>query len=346
MGIKDIGKTILTINRGGIKLKKIAIIGSGSWGVALATHLARCGNKVNIWSFSEQEKEQINKERKCKFLPDLVVHENITCSTNFEEVIQGAEFILHVTPSKFTRDTFKQYKQYVEDKPVIICSKGFEKESLKTLDEVILEELPTAKVGVLSGPSHAEEVSIAVPTVLVIASKHDEILTMIQNSFMCNEMRIYTSEDVKGVELGGALKNIIAFCAGVAAGIGLGDNSFAALITRGLNELTRLGVKLGGEKETFYGLSGLGDLIVTCLSEHSRNRRAGKLIGQGKTLEETKKEVGMVIESIDNIEVAYQLCKIHKIDMPIVEAVYQVIYENLDPQEAVKKLMTRNKKSE
>ncbi len=327
-------------------MKKIAIIGSGSWGVALATHLARCGNKVNIWSFSEQEKEQINKERKCKFLPDLVVHENITCSTNFEEVIQGAEFILHVTPSKFTRDTFKQYKQYVEDKPVIICSKGFEKESLKTLDEVILEELPTAKVGVLSGPSHAEEVSIAVPTVLVIASKHDEILTMIQNSFMCNEMRIYTSEDVKGVELGGALKNIIAFCAGVAAGIGLGDNSFAALITRGLNELTRLGVKLGGEKETFYGLSGLGDLIVTCLSEHSRNRRAGKLIGQGKTLEETKKEVGMVIESIDNIEVAYQLCKIHKIDMPIVETVYQVIYENLDPQEAVKKLMTRNKKSE
>ena len=327
-------------------MKKIAIIGSGSWGVALATHLARCGNKVNIWSFSEQEKEQINKERKCKFLPDLVVHENITCSTNFEEVIQGAEFILHVTPSKFTRDTFKQYKQYVEDKPVIICSKGFEKESLKTLDEVILEELPTAKVGVLSGPSHAEEVSIAVPTVLVIASKHDEILTMIQNSFMCDEMRIYTSEDVRGVELGGALKNIIAFCAGVAAGIGLGDNSFAALITRGLNELTRLGVKLGGEKETFYGLSGLGDLIVTCLSEHSRNRKAGKLIGQGKTLEETKKEVGMVIESIDNIEVAYQLCKIHKIDMPIVEAVYQVIYENLDPQEAVKKLMTRNKKSE
>ncbi len=327
-------------------MKKIAIIGSGSWGVALATHLARCGNKVNIWSFSEEEKEQINKERKCKFLPNLVIHENITCSTNFEEVIQGAEFILHVTPSKFTRDTFKQYKQYVEDKPVIICSKGFEKESLKTLDEVVLEELPTAKVGVLSGPSHAEEVSIAVPTVLVIASKYDEILTMIQNSFMCDEMRIYTSEDVKGVELGGALKNIIAFCAGVAAGIGLGDNSFAALITRGLNELTRLGVKLGGEKETFYGLSGLGDLIVTCLSEHSRNRKAGKLIGQGKTLEETKKEVGMVIESIDNIEVAYELCKIHKIDMPIVEAVYQVIYENLDPQEAVKKLMTRNKKSE
>ena len=327
-------------------MKKIGIIGSGSWGVALATHLARSGNKVKIWSFSEEEKKLINEERKCKFLPELKIHENITCYNSFEEVIQDTEFVLHVTPSKFTRETFKQYKEYIGSKPIIICSKGFEKESLKTLDEVILDELPTARVGVLSGPSHAEEVSIAIPTVLVAASKHEDILEMLQNTFMCNEMRVYTSKDVKGVELGGALKNIIAFCAGVAAGINLGDNTFAALITRGLNELTRLGVKLGGEKETFYGLSGLGDLIVTCLSEHSRNRKAGKLIGQGKTLEETKKEVGMVIESIDNIEVAYELCKIHKVDMPIVETVYQVIYENLEPQEAVKKLMTRDKKSE
>lgn len=327
-------------------MSKIAIIGSGSWGVALATHLARGGNEIKIWSFDQEEKRLINEERKCKFLPGLVIHENITCSSEFEEVIQGAEFILHVTPSKFTRDTFKQYKQYVGNKPVIICSKGFEKESLKTLDEVILEELPTARVGVLSGPSHAEEVSISMPTVLVVASKHEDILKMIQDTFMCNEMRIYTSKDVKGVELGGALKNIIAFCAGVAAGIGLGDNTFAALITRGLTEIARLGVELGGEKETFYGLSGLGDLIVTCLSEHSRNRKAGKLIGQGKTLEETKKEVGMVIESIDNIEVAYELCEIHNIDMPIVETVYQVIYENLEPKEAVIKLMTRDKKSE
>ena len=169
---------------------------------------------------------------------------------------------------------------------------------------------------------------------------------MIQDTFMCAEMRIYTSDDIKGVELGGALKNIIAFCAGVAAGIGLGDNTFAALITRGLGELTRLGVALGGEKETFYGLSGLGDLIVTCLSEHSRNRKAGKLIGQGKSLEETKKEVGMVIESIDNIEVAYELGKRNNVYMPIVETVYKVLYENLDPSEAVKELMTREKKSE
>ena len=327
-------------------MKNIAIIGSGSWGVALATHLARNGNNIKIWSFNEEEKRLINEEKKCKFLPNITLPENIICFTDFEEVIKDAEFILHVTPSKFTRDTFKQYKQYVGDKPVIICSKGFEKESLKTLDEVIKEELPTAKIGVLSGPSHAEEVSIEIPTVLVIASSHQEVLDMVQNTFMSEKMRIYTSNDVKGVELGGALKNIIAFCAGVAAGIGLGDNSFAALVTRGLGEISRLGVKLGGEKETFYGLSGLGDLLVTCLSEHSRNRRAGKLIGQGKTLEEAKKEVGMVIESIDNIDVAYELGKKNDAYMPIIETVYNVIYNGLAPEEAVKNLMTREKKSE
>ena len=327
-------------------MKKIAIIGSGSWGVALATYLANVGNQVKIWSFSEEEKDLINNEKKCKFLPDLIIPENIYCSTSYEEIIKDTEFILHVTPSKFTRSTFKQYKQYVGEKPVIICSKGFEKETLKTLDEVIEEELPNVKVGVLSGPSHAEEVSIGVPTALVMASKYNEVLDMLQETFMSEKMRIYTSNDVKGVELGGALKNIIAFCAGVAAGIGLGDNSFAALITRGLKEISRLGIKLGGELETLYGLSGLGDLIVTCLSEHSRNRKAGKLIGQGKTLEETKKEVGMVIESIDNIDVAYQLGKINNIEMPIVNAVYEVLYNKLDPQEAVKNLMTRDKKME
>lgn len=327
-------------------MKNIAIIGSGSWGVALAVHLASVGNNVKIWSFMEDERDMINNERKCKFLPNLTLPDNISCSTDFEEVIKDSEFILHVTPSKFTRDTFKQYKQYVGDKPVIICSKGFEKDSLETLDEVVLDEMPNAKVGALSGPSHAEEVSIAVPTALVIASKHQNVLKKVQDTFMSDKMRIYTSNDIKGVELGGALKNIIAFCAGVASGIGLGDNSFAALITRGLKELTRLGVELGGKEDTFYGLSGLGDLIVTCLSEHSRNRRAGKLIGQGKSLEETKKEVGMVIESIDNIEVAYELAKLHNIEMPIVETVYNVLYKNLNPKEAVKELMTRDKKME
>ena len=206
--------------------------------------------------------------------------------------------------------------------------------------------MPNAKIGVLSGPSHAEEVSIGIPTVMVIASKYDEILYDVQDSFMSPEFRIYTSRDVRGVEIGGAFKNIIAFCAGVAAGIGLGDNSFAALITRGLGEIARLGVKLGGEKDTLYGLSGLGDLIVTCLSEHSRNRKAGKLIGQGKTLEEAKKEVGMVIESIDNIDVAYELGKMNNVYMPITETVYNVIYNGLKPEDAVKQLMTKEKKCE
>ena len=327
-------------------MKKICIIGSGSWGVALAIHLAKQGNKIKMWSFSEEEKDLINNEKKCKFLPDAKIPEGIICTNSYKEAIEGTDFIIHVTPSKFTRNIVKEYKQYVTNQPIVICSKGFEKDSLMTLDEVIQEEMPKAKIAVLSGPSHAEEVSVAVPTALVVASKYDALLKLVQDTFMCDKMRIYTSKDVKGVELGGALKNIIAFCAGVAAGIGLGDNTFAALITRGLAELSRLGVALGGQKETLYGLSGLGDLIVTCLSEHSRNRRAGKLIGQGKTLEETKKEVGMTIESIDNIEVAYELGKIHGIEMPIVEAVYGILYKGLKPEEAVDILMNRKRKSE
>ena len=327
-------------------MRNISIIGSGSWGVALAIHLAKLGNNVKMWSFSEEEKDLINNEKKCKFLPNVVLPEGINCTTSFKEAIEGTDFIVHVTPSKFTRNIVKQYKEFVTNQPIVICSKGFEKDTMMTLDEVVKEEIPNAKIAVLSGPSHAEEVSVSVPTVLVVASKYDVVLKMVQDTFMSERMRIYTSRDVKGVELGGALKNIIAFCAGVAAGIGLGDNTFAALITRGLAELSRLGVALGGQKETLYGLSGLGDLIVTCLSEHSRNRRAGKLIGQGKSLDETKKEVGMTIESIDNIEVAYELGKLHNIEMPIVEAVYGILYKGLKPEDAVNILMNRARKSE
>lgn len=327
-------------------MKKIAIIGSGSWGVALAIHLAKLGNEIKIWSFAEDERDLINKEKRCKFLQNVTLPDGIEATNSYEYAIKDSEFIIHVTPSKFTRDTVKQYKQYVTNQPIVICSKGFEKDSMLTLDEVIQEEIPNAKIAVLSGPSHAEEVSIAIPTVLVVASKYDAVLKLVQDTFMCEKMRIYTSRDVKGVELGGALKNIIAFCAGVAAGLGLGDNTFAALITRGLAELSRLGVELGGQKETLYGLSGLGDLIVTCLSEHSRNRKAGKLIGQGLSLEETKKEVGMTIESIDNIEVAHELGKLHNIEMPIVEAVYGILYNGLKPEEAVNMLMNRARKNE
>ena len=327
-------------------MKNVAIIGSGSWGVALGIYLASLGNKVKIWSFMQEEADLINNEKKCKFLPNVEIPEGVSCTTDYKEAIDGSDFILHVTPSKFTRNIVKQYKEYVTNQPIIICSKGFESDTLKTLDQVIEEEMPNAKIGVLSGPSHAEEVSILIQTVLVVASKHDDVLELIQNTFMSKKMRIYTSKDVKGVELGGALKNIIAFCAGVAAGIGLGDNAFAALITRGLTEISRLGVDLGGEKDTFYGLSGLGDLVVTCLSEHSRNRRAGKLMGQGKTLEETKKEVGMTIESIDNIEVAKKLADQYNVETPIINAVYDMIQGKLDPKVGVDMLMTRDKKFE
>ena len=228
-----------------LNMKNIAIIGSGSWGVALGIHLANLGNNVKIWSYMEEEKNLINNEHSCKFLPNVKLPENIKCYTNYKDVIVDSDFILHVTPSKFTRSTVKEYKEFVGEKPIIICSKGFEKETLKTLDEVIKEEIPNAKIGILSGPSHAEEVSLEIPTVLVCASNNKEILDEITNTFMCSHMRIYTSNDVKGVELGGALKNIIAFCAGVSAGIGLGDNTFAALITRGLEEISRLGVASG-----------------------------------------------------------------------------------------------------
>lgn len=327
-------------------MKKIAIIGSGSWGVALAVHLAKKGNEVKIWSFLQEEADIINNNRKCKFLPEIDLPENIHCYTNFEETLKETDIILHVTPSKFVRNIIKQYKDLVKNQPIVMCAKGFEKETLYTLDEIIKEELPEKRYAVLSGPSHAEEVSKGIPTAMVVASENDELNTQIQDLFMNETMRVYTSHDIKGVELGGALKNIIAFCAGIASEIGLGDNSYAALITRGLTEISRLGVKLGGSKDTFYGLTGLGDLIVTCLSEHSRNRKAGRLIGAGKTLEQTKYEVGMTIESIDNIDVAYELSRKYNVEMPIVNAVYDILYNNLEPKKAVERLMMRDKKSE
>lgn len=327
-------------------MKKIAIIGSGSWGVALAIHLAKLGNNIKIWSFMQEEADLINNERKCKFLPEVTIPDTIYCTTSYEEAIEGSDIILHVTPSKFTRNTVKQYKEFVKDQIVVICTKGFEKETLSTLDVVLKEEIPNVKLAILSGPSHAEEVSKSVPTAMVIASESNEIANQLRDIFMNESMRVYTSQDVQGVELGGTLKNIIAFCAGVTAGIGLGDNTFAALITRGLCEISRLGVALGGKSDTFYGLTGLGDLIVTCISEHSRNRTAGKLMGQGKTLEEAREQIGMVIEGVDNIEVAYELSKKYNVDMPIVNAVYNMLYNDLDPKEAVTILMTRDKKSE
>ncbi len=328
-------------------MKKIAIIGSGSWGAALGIYLATNGNQVKIWSFNEEEKRVINEERKCIFLPKATIPEGVVCSSNFEEVLDGAEIILHVTPSKFVRSTIKQYKHLVKKEQLfIMCSKGFEAETNLTLDDVIEEELPDVRYGILSGPSHAEEVSLNIPTALVIASKDEDLKEQVIDAFKSNTMRIYKSKDIRGAELGAALKNIIAFCAGISVGLELGDNTFAALLTRGLVEIARLGTAMGGEEKTFYGLTGLGDLIVTCGSEHSRNRRAGVMIGKGFSIEEARKEIGMTIESVDNIDVAYALSKKYNIEMPIVHGVYDVLYNGLDPKVAVDALMTRTLKEE
>lgn len=327
-------------------MKNISIIGSGSWGSALAIHAAKMGHNVKMWSFAQEEADLINKERKCVFLPMAIMPENIYCTTDIKEAVEGSDLILHVTPSKFFRNTLNQYKQYITNQPVVICSKGFELESLSTLSDVAEQELTNVKIGAFSGPSHAEEVSLGIPTAIVAASKDYDVQYLVQDTFMNETMRVYTSNDIQGVELGGALKNIIAFCAGIVAELNLGDNTFAALISRGLTELSRLGVAMGGEHNTFYGLSGLGDLIVTCMSEHSRNRKAGRCIGRGLTLEETRIEVGMTIESVDNIEAAYKLAQKYNIEMPIVNAVYDILYNGLEPREAVTKLMTREKKAE
>lgn len=317
-------------------------VGEQQYGI----HAANLGNEVTMWAHSDEEYRQINENRKTKYLPNAIIPGTIKCTKSLEEAIKNSELIFHVTPSKYTRETMKKYKQYITDQPVIICSKGFEASTLYTLSEVATDEMPNAKIGVFSGPSHAEEVSVGIPTAIVIASKYIDVLYNVQDALMDENLRIYTSTDVKGVELGGALKNIMAFCTGIAAELKLGDNTFAALITRGLTEISRLGVAMGGNHNTFYGLSGLGDLIVTCLSEHSRNRRAGKCIGRGLTVEETRKEIGMVVESFDNIEVTYKLSKKYNIEMPIVNTVYDILYNGLEPAKAVKLLMTREKKSE
>ncbi len=327
-------------------MEKIAVIGSGSWGIALAEHIAKKGHDVKIWSFTEEEKNNINNNRKTKYIPDIEIEKNIICSNSLEEVVTDSDIILHVTPSKATREVFKQYKAYIKDQPVIICSKGFESSTMKTLDEVLKEELSTVRLGVLGGPSFAKEVAHNIPTAIILASKDDELLTKVSEIFKTDKMRIYKSYDIKGVEIGGALKNVVAFCCGVIAELGLGTNASSALITRSLSEISRLGVAMGGKKETFYGLSGLGDLILTSTSDESRNRRAGRLIGKGLTINQVREEIGMTIESIDNIEIANKLSKKYNVEMPIVNNVYNIIFEHISPEEIEKKLMTRTPKFE
>ncbi len=320
-------------------MKTIAIIGSGTWGCALAVALSQNGHMVKMWSYTASECENINQNRHCKYLDGVTLNQNISAYTDFEETIQDTDYVFHITPSKAFRENLKRYKTFLTNQPVIICSKGIEESTSMTLGEVFEEETGQKHYGILSGPSHAEEVARGIPTTLVIASQQAEIRKEIREILQSDLMKIYESEDTKGVALGGAFKNIIAFSAGIANALQLGDNTVAALITRGLAEIANLGVAMGAQKETFYGLSGLGDVLVTSMSPYSRNRKAGILIGQGKSIEETKQEVGMTIESMDNIRTVYQLAQKHQIRMPIVNCAYDILYNGLAPQKAVLHLM-------
>ena len=329
-------------------MAKISVMGTGSWGTALAILLHNNGHQVMLWSAHPEKAASLNETREDpKKLPGIKIPEEIAITGDEKKALDSPDIVVFASPSAYMRAISKRLSPLIRQGQIIVnVAKGVEENTLMPVCDIIKEEIPQADVCVLSGPSHAEEVSVGIPTAIVIASKNDDVLHTIQNTFMDEHLRIYTSTDVKGVELGAALKNIIAFCAGIAVEQNLGDNTLAALITRGLKEITNLGIAMGANKETFYGLTGLGDLIVTCLSEHSRNRRAGRCIGRGLTIEETKKEIGMTIESVDNIDVAHALAKKYNIEMPIVNAVYDVLYNGLKPNEAVTRLMTREKKSE
>lgn len=325
----------------------ISVLGAGSWGIALTVLLAHNGHKVSVWSIDENEIKMLKEHREhVTKLPGIKIDESVTFTTNAEESVKDAEIIVMSVPSPFVRNTAKTIAPYV-DKPIIVnVSKGIEEDTLMVLTDVILSEIPGAKLGVLSGPSHAEEVGKLLPTTIVAGATDKETALLIQDTFMCDVFRVYTSPDVIGIELGGALKNVIALAAGVADGLGCGDNAMAAIITRGISEITRLGVAMGGRSETFAGLSGIGDLIVTCASKHSRNRRAGVLMGQGKSYKEAMEEVNMVVEGVYSAKAAFSLSKKYGIEMPLIEMVNRVLFEDLDTTEAMNQLLTRTRTSE
>ena len=327
---------------------KISVIGSGGWGTAITLLLCSNGHKVCLWSYKKEESERLSKDRENReFLPGIGFGDaDITFTNDIEEAAAFGEIIVSVVPSRAVPTTAKALGKCADGKILVNISKGIDEEKLQRLSETFQSEMPNSTIAVLSGPSHAEEVARGIPTTNVIACKDMEMAKTLQEVFMAPTFRVYTNSDVAGVEFGGALKNIIALCAGITDGLGYGDNTKAALMTRGIHEITRLGVHLGAKAETFAGLAGIGDLIVTCTSMHSRNRRAGILIGQGKTLSEALEEVHMTVEGVWATESAYKLAKKHGIDMPIVNAAYRVLFENANPKEEVLSLMTRDKKSE
>ena len=329
-------------------MKKISVIGAGSWGSALALSLYKNNHKVYMWTRDEEQVKEIHETKQnSKFLPGIIFPDDLIISGNLEEVVKDSEIIVLAVPSQAVRSVCKQIKPFVKDNQILVdVAKGLERETGLRLSDVVKEELPNNPYVALSGPSHAEEVSKFMPTTLVAACEEIKYAEEVQDAFMSPSLRVYTNPDIIGVELGGALKNIIAFGAGMCDGLGYGDNTKAALMTRGIAEMGRLGVAMGANVNTFTGLAGIGDLIVTCTSMHSRNRRAGILIGQGKSLEETLEEVKMVVEGITATEVAHEVAKKMNIDMPITNAIYSVLYENKNANEVVANLMMRSKKHE
>ncbi|WP_339122058.1 NAD(P)H-dependent glycerol-3-phosphate dehydrogenase [Fusobacterium nucleatum] len=329
---------------------KISVIGSGGWGIALAILLHKNGHNLTIWSFDKKEAEElkINRQNKTK-LPNILLPEDIKVTDNLKEAVDNKDILVLAVPSKAIRSVSKSLKDIIKDNQIIVnVAKGLEEDTLKTMTDIIEEELKekNPQVAVLSGPSHAEEVGKGIPTTCVVSAHNKELTLYLQNIFMNPSFRVYTSPDMIGVEIGGALKNVIALAAGIADGLNYGDNTKAALITRGIKEISSLGVAMGGEQSTFYGLTGLGDLIVTCASMHSRNRRAGILLGQGKTLDEAIKEVNMVVEGIYSAKSALMAAKKYNVEIPIIEQVNAVLFENKNAAEAVNELMIRDKKLE
>ena len=328
--------------------KNITVIGAGSWGTALSISLSGKGHFVKIWDINLEHMKELSENRENKrYLPDIKFHDNLQVVFNLEEAINGADIVLFSVPAQHFRSALDSTFPYLKSNMVLVnVAKGIEQKTLKRLSEIAFEKLPEAKYVVLSGPSHAEEVGMGMPTTVVSASTDSKLAEYIQDVFMSDSLRVYTNSDIVGVELGGALKNIIALGAGISDGMGFGDNAKAAMMTRGMTEIARLGVKLGADASTFAGLTGIGDLIVTCTSMHSRNRRCGILIGEGMKPSDAIKKVGMIVEGMYTTEAAFELAKQVGVEMPITEQIYKVINGKIDAREAVMSLMTRQKKHE
>ena len=329
-------------------MANVGIMGAGSWGTALALLLHKNGHQVTVWSIDEKEVEMLSTKREHeKKLPGVKIPEDMVFTTDMEQAITGKAFVVMAVPSPFTRSTARNMKPYVAEGQIIVdVAKGIEESTLMTLSQQIEEEIPQADVAVLSGPSHAEEVGRGLPTIVVVGAKTKKTAQYLQDAFKNEVFRVYISPDRLGMELGGSLKNVIALAAGIADGMGYGDNTKAALITRGIAEISRLGVKMGGSIESFTGLTGIGDLIVTCASVHSRNRKAGYLMGQGKSMQEAMDEVQMVVEGVYSTKAAVKLGEKYGVSLPIINKVNEVLFEGKDPKEAVNELMLRDGKVE